>query len=147
MHKQALAPVLFFVLLNICSAQAQTTEEQVQQTVINVFDALSARDAATLRSLCTADVRFNEYGEAWTLDTLINKAITKKTAADFKRINQLDFISTTIKGDVAWTTYNLHSSITANGKHIEAYWMETVIAVKEEKKWKISLLHSTRVNK
>lgn len=67
---------------------------------------------------------------------------------DFKRTNKLDFTSTTIHGDVAWATYNLHSSITANGKDTEVYWMETVILIRDDdKKWKIKVLHSTRVNK
>jgi ketosteroid isomerase-like protein len=147
MRTQLRCLIFIFALLNLFSAQAQTDEQQVQQTVIKAFDALSAKDAATLRSLCTADVRFNEYGEAWTLDTLITKAITRNTVADFKRTNRLDFISTTVKGDIAWTTYNLHSSVTANGKNVEVYWMETVIAIREEKKWKIKVLHSTRVDK
>lgn len=139
--------LILFIVLNVFSAQAQTDEQQVQQTVIKAFDALSAKDAAALRALCTADVRFNEYGEAWPIDTLVAKAITRNTAADFKRTNTLDFLSTTIKGDVAWTTYNLHSSVMANGKNFEVRWMETVIAVKEEKKWKIRVLHSTRLDK
>lgn len=128
-------------------SQFTPDEQQVQQTVKKLFDALSARDAAALRDQCTAVVRFNEYGEAWTLDTLINRTITRNIAADFKRTNTIDFISTTIQDEVAWATYNLHSSVTRNGKNSEVYWMETVILVREEKKWKITVLHSTRVNK
>ncbi len=147
--KQITLFLLAFLIINHVHAQQSHSKDQneVQQTVIKAFDALSARDAEALRSVCTKDVRFNEYGEAWPIDTLIYKAMTKNTAADFKRTNALDFLSTTIKGDVAWTTYNLHSSIVANGKNAEVYWMETVIAVREEKKWKIRVLHSTRINK
>jgi uncharacterized protein (TIGR02246 family) len=133
-----------------CMAFAQgspSDQQQVQQTVINLFDALSARDANAVRESCTADASFNEYGKTWSVDTLIALAITKNTATDFKRTNQFDFISTTIKGDVAWATYNLHSTISASGKTSEVYWMETVITVKDKNKWKIGVLHSTRVNK
>ncbi len=138
-----------FLILPYVHAQPSLSKDQteVQQSVINVFDALSARDAEALKSACTNDVRFNEYGEAWPMDTLIHKAIAKNTAADFKRTNTINFLSTTIKNDVAWTTYYLHSSIVANGKNTEVDWMETVIAVREEKKWKIKVLHSTRINK
>lgn len=137
------------IITNASLAQVQfnSAEKDVRQTVISVFDALSARDATALRKACTTDVRFNEYGEAWSVDTLINKAITKITAPDFKRINKLDFLSTTIKGDVAWTTYNLHSSVTANDKQVEVYWMETAVLVREHKKWKVTVLHSTRTKK
>lgn len=128
-------------------AQHSIADEDVQQPVIKVFDALASRDAESLKKQCTADVRFYEYGEAWPVDTLIDLAITKNTAADFKRINKLDFISTSIQGDAAWTTYNLQSDITKNGKSITIFWMETVILVFEEKKWRIKVLHSTRTNK
>ena len=145
--KQLLLWSLLLLITHSVFAQASTSEQDVQQTVVKAFDALSARDAEALRKLCTTDVRFNEYGEAWPIHTLIRKAITKNTAADFKRTNTLDFLTTTVKGDVAWTTYNLHSVVTANSKNVEVYWMETVIAVREDKKWKIKVLHSTRVNK
>jgi ketosteroid isomerase-like protein/quercetin dioxygenase-like cupin family protein len=131
--------------------QAQTSspddEQKAQQAIIKMFDALSARDAAALRNQCTTDVRFYEYGQSWTADTLINKAITKNTATDFKRINKFDFISTNVKPDVAWITYNLHSEITSNGKHVDVYWLETVVLVKEEEKWKVKALHSTLIKK
>lgn len=145
-----MATFLFTLLfINFAPAQHSPYKDQleVQQTVIKLFDALSARDAKAVRSVCTADVRFNEYGEAWTIDTLIHKAITKNTDPDFKRTNKLDFLNTTIKGEVAWTTYNLHSSIVSQEKNIEVYWMETVVAVRDENKWKIKLLHSTKIDK
>ena len=125
----------------------ENDEQGVQQTVKNVFDALSNRDAASLRSNCTSDVRFYEYGEAWTADSLINKAIIRKTATDFRRTNNLDFVSTTINEDVAWVTYNLHSEITSNGKNSSVHWLETVVLVREEKKWKVKVLHSTMIKK
>lgn len=141
--------LLVSIVTNVAFAQQSATKDQleVQQTIIRLFDALSARDAQALRKECTTDVRFNEYGEAWPIDTLIHLAITKNTVPDFKRINTLDFVSTTIKGDVAWTTYNLHSQGASNGKDFSVNWMETVILVREAKKWKINVLHSTRVDK
>lgn len=145
-------PLLLLVIVSLSQGlRAQTSspsdEQQAQQAIIKLFDALSERDATALRNQCTADVRFYEYGQAWTADTLINKAITKNTVADFKRINKLDFISTTVKADVAWTTYNLHSDITSNGKHVDVYWLETVVLIREEKKWKVKVLHSSFIKK
>lgn len=149
--KTALSFILAVTILTSAYSQhhadPENSQHEVQQMVIHVFDALSNRDAASLRSYCTRDVRFYEYGEAWPLDTLIDLAITKNTAADFKRTNKFDFIRTTIQGDIAWTTYNLHSTVTRNGKNAEVYWMETVVLIREENKWKVSVLHSTRVDK
>lgn len=126
---------------------AITQEQEAQQTVKSLFAALSNRDAKGVRSVCTQDVKFYEYGEAWPADTLIHKAITKNTAADFKRINTLDFVSTTIQDHVAWTTYNLHSDVTSKGKNFSIHWLETTVLVRETEGWKVKVLHSTLIKK
>lgn len=145
MRKFVLICLIF--LPGLLIAQKTTPEEEVQQTVREVFEVLSAKDTVALRRLCTADVRFYEYGQVWPLDTLIKLAIKRNTAPDFKRTNTLDFIRTTIRENAAWTTYNLHSSITRNGKQTEVYWQETVVLIREKKKWKVNTLQSTRINK
>lgn len=130
-------------------AQVPLTKEQqaVQLSVINMFDALSNRDAISLKNHCTADIQFYEYGQAWNIDTLIAKAITQNQAADFKRINTFDFIKTTVEQNIAWVTYNLQSAITSNGKQRSAEWMETVILMKEKNQWKLKILHSTLIKR
>ena len=140
---------LFVTFSSLLQAQQPTTKSQqeVQQAVINLFDALSNRDSASLRKYCTADVAFYEYGKTWNVDTLIDLAIKKNKAADFKRTNKFDFIDTTVNEDAAWATYNLHSEITRNGKTESVHWLETVILVRREKKWKISVLHSSLVKR
>lgn len=146
MHKFVFICVI--LLPGLLIAQKSTPqEEEVQQIVREVFEVLSTRDTVALRKLCTADVRFYEYGQVWPLDTLIKLAVIRNTDPDFKRTNTLDFIQTTIRDNVAWTTYNLHSSITRNGKQTEVYWQETVVLLREKKKWKVNTLHSTRINK
>lgn len=144
---QLLRVLALIIISHSAIAQTVSEEQIVQRTVINVFDALSNKDADALRKLCTSDVQFYEYGEAWPIDTLIDKAIISNTVADFERINKLDFVSTTIEGSIAWTTYYLHSDITQNGKNFSVDWMETVILVREDQRWKIKVLHSTRIAK
>lgn len=129
------------------SAQPSGQDREVRQPIVKLFDALSDRNAAAVRSECTDDVRFYEYGNAWPVDTLIDLAITKNTAADFKRINTFEFLNTTIAGNAAWVTYNLQSDITRNGKNSSIHWQETVILVHGQNGWKIRVLHSTRVDK
>lgn len=141
-------PILLAIFLTgIAQAQDSFSKDQqvVQQTVVQLFDALSNRNAIQLLTNCTDDVRFYEYGKVWTLDTLIIKVITKNTAADFKRVNTINFINTTINENIAWATYHLQSEITTNGKQRIVKWLETVILVKEEKLWKIKVLHSTSI--
>lgn len=119
----------------------------MQQTVIKLFETLSNRDSVSLKKYCAADIVLFENGSIWNVDTLILKAITLNTSTDFKRANNIDFISTTVNKNTAWATYNLHSEITRNGKQANVQWMETVVAVKERKKWKIKVLHSTLIKR
>ena len=123
------------------------SQQAVQQTVIKMFAALSNRDSVSLKLYCNDDILLYEYGMVWNIDTLINKAIVLNTATDFKRVNTFDFIKTAINKNTAWTTYTLHSEITSNGKQRIVEWMETVVLVKEKKRWKIKLLHSSLIKK
>lgn len=136
-------------LSTFLQAQKLLTKDQleVQQTVIKLFEALSNRDSVSLKNYCTPDIALFENGIIWNADTLILKAITLNTATDFKRINNIDFINTTVNRITAWATYNLHSEVTRNGKQATVQWMETVVAVKENKKWKIKVLHSTLIKR
>lgn len=135
--------------LTLLQAQPSLTHDQqrVQQTISNFFEALSDRDSLSLKSYSTPDLTLFEYGEVWTLDTLIRKAISRNTATDFKRVNTIDFITTSVEKRTAWATYKLHSEITREGKHVTLHWLETVVVVKERKRWKIKLLHSTLVKR
>lgn len=129
----------------ILSAQIRwtTDQQQVQQAVINFFEALSNRDSIELKNCATPDILLLEYGSMWTMDTLINKAITSNTAVDFKRTNQLEFVNTVVRGKMASAIYKLHSHIYRNGQSIHMYWLESIVAVQVKKSWKISVLHST----
>ncbi|RXK60820.1 nuclear transport factor 2 family protein [Lacibacter luteus] len=140
--------LLFVVLLFSASVNAQATQEQktVQQTIENLFTALSNRDSAGLRLHSTADVHFYEYGEVWTIDTLIKRVMINKPA-DYKRTNSFDFVKITIEGNTAWATYYLQSEITRNGKKELVKWMETVVLVKLKEEWKIKLLHSSLISR
>lgn len=140
---------LLFSLLFSAITSAQTTNSEqvtVQQTIQNLFTALSNRDSAGLRLHSTADVHFYEYGEVWTIDTLIKKVMFIKPA-DYKRTNSFEFVKTTIDGNTAWVTYYLQSEITRNGKKEIVKWMETVVLVKQKEQWKIQLLHSSLISR
>lgn len=140
--------ILLVALLLSASANAQINQEQktVQQTIQNLFTALSNRDSAGLRLHSTADVHFYEYGEVWTIDTLIKRVMFIKPA-DYKRTNSFDFVNTAIEGNTAWVTYYLQSEITRNGKKELVKWMETVVLVKQKEQWKIQLLHSSLISR
>lgn len=130
-------------------AQPEWTEEEqdVQQAVIRLFENLSKRDSAGIKSNCTADVSFYEYGQIWNLDTLIHKAISLNTTDDFKRVNTFDFITTEADKNTAWGSYRLRSVITKDGKETTMEWLETVVLMKQGLAWKVKHLHSSLLKK
>lgn len=122
-------------------------QQEVQQTVIKVFQALSDRDSLALKRYCTPDVTFYEYGQVWNTDTLIRKAITLNTSADFVRTNTFEFIQTESDKTSAWVTYRLNSVIVKESKSTDIEWLETVVLVKQRRQWKVKHLHSTLIRR
>jgi len=145
--KKILLFLLAISFATLLKAQSTESQQAAQQTVTKLFDALSNRDSVSLKKYCTDDIALYEYGMAWNKDTLINRAITLNTATDFKRINTIDFINTTINKEVAWATYHLSSEITKDGKQASVKWLETVIVVNEKNKWKVKVLHSSLIKR
>ena len=145
--KKIIILLIATVLTRQLYAQGQLTRNQqaVQQAVLKLFDALSNRDSVNLKLFCADDITLYEYGQIWNLDTLINKAIRLNTASDFKRINTIDFINTTISKKAAWTTYLNQADINRDGKQTTVKWIETVVLVNQKKRWKIKVLHSTLI--
>jgi hypothetical protein len=143
--------LLFIALLFTATVQAQTTSTQeqiaVQQTIENLFAALTNADTTAMKTFATSTVRFYEYGEVWPMDTLIHKVMQSKSIPDFKRTNKFEFVNTTINKNTAWATYYLQSTFTRNGKEELVKWMETVVLIKDKKQWKVDVLHSTRLSK
>jgi SnoaL-like domain len=142
--------LLFIAMLLSAMVHAQhvTGEElTVQQAIEKMFTALTNADTTALKLYVTGDVKFYEYGQIWTIDTLIQKVIQTKSIPDFKRTNSFAFVSTTINKKTAWVTYYLQSTVSRNGKEEIMKWMETVILLKEKKQWRINVLHSTRLIK
>jgi hypothetical protein len=148
MKKISLLLIAFsFSAIMTAQKQLSTSQQEVQQTVIKMFDALSNRDSINLKAYCTADIVLYEYGQVWNIDTLILKAITLNQSTDFKRTNIFNFINTTIDKNTAWVTYHLNSAITRDGKQVTVQWLETVVLVKERKRWKVEHLHSTLIKR
>jgi hypothetical protein len=138
-----------FLFSTVLMAQqsATTNQQEVQQTVIKFFDALSDRDSVNLKTYSTADISLYEYGQVWSIDTLILKAITLNQSINFKRTNSFEFINTTVDKNMAWVSYRLQSIVTKDGKLSTVQWLETVVLVKVKKQWKVKHLHSTLIKR
>jgi ketosteroid isomerase-like protein len=138
-----------FLFSSVLMAQQSSTtnQQEVQQTVVKFFDALSNRDSMSMKNYSTADISLYEYGQVWNIDTLILKTITLNQSADFKRINSFEFINTNVANTMAWVTYRLQSVITKDGKLATVQWLETVVLSKAKKQWKVKHLHSTLIKR
>ena len=148
MKKTSLLLITFSIsAMLMAQEQRSTSQQEVQQTVIKMFDALSNRDSVALKKYCTADIALYEYGQLWNIDTLILKAITLNQSTDFNRTNSFDFINTATDKNTTWVTYHLNSSVTRDGKQATMQWLETVVLVKEKKQWKVKHLHSTLIKR
>ena len=125
-------------------AQKLTEQQQVQQVLRLVFEALSEGSVAKMEQALTPDVKILETGEVWTLDT-IRLYFEKPRPNDFKRINTLDFFQTEVEGKMAFVSYHNTAAIHANGKDRMVKWLESAVLVKQGKSWKVKMLHSTRL--
>ena len=92
MKKTSLLLITFSIsAMLMAQEQRSTSQQEVQQTVIKMFVALSNRDSVALKKYCTADIALYEYGQLWNIDTLILKAITLNQSTDFNRTNSFDW--------------------------------------------------------
>jgi len=138
--------IFLFCITNIGHAQNEADKKTAQNSVIGFFDGLAETNTEKIRSFCTDDVMILEHGFIWNFDSLAIRINSRKgKAADFKRVNQLDFLDTRIAGKIAWLYYWNKATITANGKTFVVKWLESAVLNKENKKWKIQLLHSTKI--
>lgn len=151
MTRNIFAWVIFFFLSSNAIAQPGSPlkhTQPVQQVVRDMFEALAVLDVEKTKSLCTADVMILESGQVWNFDSLALRISTRKAkSADFKRVNQLDFIETKMVGNAAWVSYFNKADISFGGKTTHVKWLETVVLRKEKEVWKIALLHSTELER
>jgi ketosteroid isomerase-like protein len=129
------------------SFNEQLRQQEIQQTVVKMFQAMSDRDSIALKSYCSPDVTFYEYGQIWNIDTFIRKAVVMNQSADFERTNSFEFINTESGKTSALVTYRLSSVIIKDAKKTNIQWLETVVLTKQRKLWKVKHLHSTMLKR
>ena len=122
----------------------QKEKDSIEGSISMFFDGLSEVNAAKLRAYSTDDFILLENGHVWNMDTLINKVSAPKNAG-IKRVNKFEFIKTEQDGNVAWVSYHNTADFSLNEKQQTVNWLESAVLKKEAGRWRIKLLHSTRV--
>jgi ketosteroid isomerase-like protein len=146
MKKTLCSAILFVTLASLHAQKLSTDEKAINETLTALFDAIARKDTATIKYHCTKDVIILEDKEIWNLDTLIS-LVGPNTDTSFKRVNRIDFIETKVRGNTGWTCYNNQANITRRGRQIVVRWLETALFIKEDRRWKMRVLHSTLVER
>ena len=135
---------LLFVISIPSTLFAQKEKEKIELAIVKFFDGLTDVDVDKLKQYTTSDFILLEHGEIWNMDTLINK-ISARRNPNFKRVNRFQFIQTEQNGKVAWVSYHNTADISFNERQQTVRWSESAVLRKEKGRWKIKLLHSTRL--
>ena len=141
--KRTFCLILFALFFNVKSF-CQKEKDSIEGSISNFFDGLSEIDANKLRAYTTDDFILLENGQLWNIDTLVKKMNDPKNAG-IKRVNKFQFIKTEQNGNVAWVSYHNTADFSLNEKKQTVNWLESAVLGKENGRWKIKLLHSTRV--
>ena len=136
--------VLSLILACSTNLFAQKDKTKIEGTIIGFFNGLSLINTDTLKYYSTADFHLLEDGEIWNLDTLIHKVEPMKNSG-VERINKFEFIRTHQSGNIAWVSYRNSAEFRRGDKQQSVSWLESVVLVKNKGKWKIQMMHSTKL--
>ena len=136
--------LLLFVILFHFSGFSQPEKDSIEASISKFFDGLSWIDADRLKAYTTADFLLLEDGEVWNMDTLITKISSRKNSG-IRRVNSFRFIQTEQSGTIAWVSYHNRADFSLDEKKQTVKWLESAVLRKENGRWKIQLLHSTRI--
>jgi len=121
----------------------QAADHPAFQPVKELFAAMSRHDGNAMKETSTEDFQLLEHGEDWTMQKLIDAVQPK--GKPYERKNFFSQIRARQRGDVAWVSYWNKAEIRSESEQRTVVWLESAVMVKENDRWKIQLMHSTRV--
>ncbi len=143
-----LSKILIIMLFLSVTTNYVAKEQPPFNTVQRFFSALSNFDFNNIKVTVTNDFQLLEMGEVWDTEYLINALKSMKDNTKFVgRRNYFSVIRTVVSKDNAWVSYwNKAEIIPAdNGQNIIVTWLESAVLIRVDNKWKIQMLHSTKV--
>jgi len=129
-----------FVLCGAANAQDHAAFQPVKE----LFAAMSKHDGEAMRKTSTKDFQLLEHGEDWSMQKLV-EAVQPK-GKPYVRKNFFKQINARQSGDVAWLSYWNKAEIRRGGKQRTLVWLESAVVVKQDDRWKVQLMHSTRLD-
>jgi ketosteroid isomerase-like protein len=130
--------------LYVGSSQAGDDAAEVQQAIKDNYAAYSGFDKQKYRATTTKDFILLENGEL--IDREGDVADMPEAGIGFRRKDHFNFHSVKVEGDFAYAVYELNSEIYDDVKGTRSReWLESAILRRADGRWKMALLHSTRV--
>jgi hypothetical protein len=136
----------------INSQQIQRDIETVKSLVVQSFDDIwSDLDTQKIRAHHTQDFMLLENGVVWNNDSVASYLIREREsmkAQQYQRLNRFDFLKSEHHKHAIWVAYHNYGTWVKGQDTLgTAHWLESAIAIKDEGRWKLQQLHSTRVRK
>lgn len=114
------------------------------QPVKDLFAAMSKQDGKAMQATSTEDFQLLEHGEDWTMQKLIDAVQTK--GEPYERRNFFSQIRARQDGNVVWISYWNKAEIRRGSGVRTVVWLESAVIVQVSDRWKIQLMHSTRLD-
>lgn len=136
--------------VEVIEALKQSEIDSVKNVVIDSFqDVFSDMDTSSLDKHYTKDFILLENGVVWTKDTITNylrRRLDRATGDEAERVNRFEFIKAVHHKTSVWLAYDNYA-VWVRGEDTlrNAHWLESVVGIKENGKWKLEQMHSTYV--
>jgi lactoylglutathione lyase len=127
-------------------ANAQKNDSAaIVQLLRDDYATMQNWDVAKHVSNCTKDYLLIENGEIWDLQ---REVASYKANANhiIDRTDSFHIIKVTVVGNMAYDVHHLRSVFLENNKSTIKDWNENVVFRKEKGRWKIALIHSSRIS-
>ena len=126
------------------SGIAEAEDHPAFQPVKELFAAMSKHDGKAMQETATEDFQLLEHGEDWTMQKLVDAVQPK--GKPYERKNFFRQIRARQKGDVAWVSYWNKAEIRRDSGLRTVVWLESAVMIKQGDRWKVQLMHSTRLD-
>lgn len=137
--------LLSFALSSLdCSSQQTNDSATIVKLLKEDYATMGTLDIRAHLTNLTNDYLLLEHGEVWDAKTEIDSIYKKYADSIFTRTDFFTFQTVKISGDMAYGVWFLRSEFKQNGTITELKWNESGVFQRENGRWKIALIHSSR---
>jgi ketosteroid isomerase-like protein len=118
----------------------------IKQLLVDWYAAYSSQkiDEAHYRELMAEEYALLENGTIMGVEDDLKAMRTRPPG--YRRTDAFDFRSVRLHGDLAYATYFLESDMVDDTRSGHRKWLESAIVRRVDGRWRIALLHSTRIS-